>query len=74
MSTLHTLRLAVRFSLREKELERVYSQGVKSLRADAFVQVKDLGLGLPADSPPKVPEADPVAPDAPEGELPDELL
>lgn len=46
-----TLKRQIRFQLREQELERLYLQWVKSLRADAFVQVKDLGLGMPAGAP-----------------------
>ncbi len=34
----------IRFNLRERQLEKVYKQWVKSLRTDVFVEVKDLGL------------------------------
>ncbi|MFO0746512.1 MAG: peptidylprolyl isomerase [Myxococcota bacterium] len=49
---LETLKRQIRFQLREQELQRVYLQWVKSLRAEAFVQIKDLGLGLPTDGAP----------------------
>lgn len=34
----------IRFNLRERQLEKVYKQWVKSLRTDVYVEVKDLGL------------------------------
>jgi len=39
-----TVKRQIRFTLREKQLEKVYRQWVKSLRTDVFVEIKDLGL------------------------------
>lgn len=50
----------IRYELREKELERVYSQWVKGLRTEAFVQVKDLGLGDAPVEPAPEPEPEPA--------------
>ncbi len=35
----------IRFNLRERALDRVYRNWVRGLRANAYVEVKDLGLG-----------------------------
>lgn len=59
---LETLKKQIRFQLREKELERLYTQWVRSLRTDAFVQIKDLGLGLPGEGDTTAPEPSEEAP------------
>ncbi|MCC6625169.1 MAG: peptidylprolyl isomerase [Deltaproteobacteria bacterium] len=67
---LETLRRQIRFALREQALERVYGQWVRSLRTDAFVQIKDLGLGGASEP---APQPEPPREDAPDdGAAPDE--
>jgi parvulin-like peptidyl-prolyl isomerase len=39
------LKRQIRYNLRERSLEKVYRTWVRSLRTEAFVEVKDLGLG-----------------------------
>jgi len=61
---IEAMKRQLRYQLREKALERVYGQWVRSLRAGAFVQIKDLGLGGSSRAP--EPRATPVL--EPEGE------
>ncbi|MCB9787582.1 MAG: peptidylprolyl isomerase [Deltaproteobacteria bacterium] len=41
-----TLKRQIRFRLREKELERLYAQWIKALRADSFIEVRKASAGL----------------------------
>ena len=40
-----TVKCQIRYQLRETQMEKLYQQWVQGLRSDAFVEVKDLGLG-----------------------------
>jgi peptidyl-prolyl cis-trans isomerase SurA len=44
-SDTEALKRQIRFNLRERALDRVYRHWVRGLRANAYVEVKDLGLG-----------------------------